>query len=135
MKRREFLKTISLLSAGAVLGLNGANIMAEERSAGIPKRILGKDFKVSALGLGCMGMSANHGKPRDKKEMINLIAKAYDAGITFYDTAEIYGPHTNEELLGTALKPFRKQVAIGTKFGLYYPNGKQVEDASCRQII
>lgn len=54
MKRREFLKTISLLSAGAVLGLNGANIMAEERSAGIPKRILGKDFKVSALGLGCM---------------------------------------------------------------------------------
>ena len=129
MKRREFLKAISMFSAGAVLGLNGANIMAEERSAGIPKRILGKDFKVSALGLGCMGMSANHGKPRDKKEMINLIAKAYDAGITFYDTAEIYGPHTNEELLGTALKPFRKQVAIGTKFGLYYPNGKQVEDA------
>ena len=129
MQRREFLKTLSLLSAGAVLGLNGVKVMAKENNAGIPMRILGKDFKVSALGLGCMGMSANHGKPRDKKEMINLIAKANDAGITFYDTAEIYGPHTNEELLGVALKPFRKKVAIGTKFGLYYPNGKQVEDA------
>lgn len=134
MKRREFLKTLSLISAGTFLGLNGVNIMAKEKSSDMPKRVLGKDFKVSALGLGCMGMSANHGKPRNKKEMINLIAKSYDLGITFYDTAEIYGPHTNEELLGTALKPFRKKVAIGTKFGLYYPNGKQLEDARPKTI-
>lgn len=88
-----------------------------------------KSFEVSALGLGCMGMSANHGPARDKKAMANLIAEAVDLGVNFFDTAEIYGPHTNEELVGAALKNYRKKVAIGTKFGLYYPNAKQEEDA------
>lgn len=134
MNRREFLKITSFMLAGAAAGLNGADIMAEESNPQIPLRLLGKDFRVSALGLGCMGMSANHGPARDEKAMINLIAEAYDLGINFFDTAEIYGPHTNEVLVGKALKKIRKNVAIGTKFGLYYPNGKQVEDARPESI-
>ena len=134
MNRREFLKITSFMLAGAAAGFNGADIMAKEHKYSMPLRVLGKDFKVSALGLGCMGMSANHGPARDKKEMINLIAEAYDLGINFFDTAEIYGPHINEELVGSALKRYRKQVAIGTKFGLYYPNGKQLEDARPESI-
>ena len=82
------------------------------------KRKLGKsDLEVSALGLGCMGMSFGYGPPADKKEMISLIRAAVERGITFFDTAEVYGPFTNEELVGEALFPFRGQVAIATKFG------------------
>ena len=95
MNRREFLKITSFMLAGAAAGLNGADIMAKESKSNMPLRVLGKDFKVSALGLGCMGMSANHGPARDKKEMANLIAEACDLGINFFDTAELYGPHTN----------------------------------------
>lgn len=81
-------------------------------------RHLGKgQLKVSALGLGCWGMSAGYGKRKDKKEMIQLIRKAVEAGITFFDTAEIYGPIINEELVGEALQPFKGQVVIATKFG------------------
>src|ERR1700732_3157653 len=81
-------------------------------------RKLGKsNLEVSALGLGCMGMSFSYGPPKDKKEMISLIRAAVDRGITFFDTAEVYGPFTNEELVGEALAPFRKQVVIATKFG------------------
>ena len=83
------------------------------------KRKLGKSgLEVSALGLGCMGMSIAYGPPADKKEMIVLICKAVERGITLFDTAEIYGPYTNEELLGEALAPFRGKVAIATKFGI-----------------
>jgi aryl-alcohol dehydrogenase-like predicted oxidoreductase len=82
------------------------------------KRKLGKSkLEVSALGLGCMGMSFGFGPPGDKKEMISLIRTAVERGITFFDTAEVYGPFTNEELVGEALSPVRKQVAIATKFG------------------
>ncbi len=82
------------------------------------KRRLGKsDLEVSAIGLGCMGMSTSYGKPRDKHEMINLIHEAVDLGITFFDTAEVYGPFVNEELVGEALKPVRDKVVIATKFG------------------
>ena len=82
------------------------------------KRILEKNgLKVSTLGLGCMGMSANYGPPADKQEMINLIRAAVDRGVTFFDTAEVYGPYTNEELVGEALAPLRDQVVIATKFG------------------
>jgi aryl-alcohol dehydrogenase-like predicted oxidoreductase len=81
-------------------------------------RKLGKNGpEVSALGLGCMGMSSGYGEPRDKKEMISLIRSAVEMGITFFDTAEIYGPYTNEELVGEALAPFRDKVFIATKFG------------------
>ena len=82
------------------------------------QRTLGKDkLELSALGLGCMGMSWSYGPPKDNKEMISLIQKAVDHGITFFDTAEVYGPYTNEELLGEALAPFRDRVVIATKFG------------------
>jgi len=82
------------------------------------KRQLGKSgLEVSALGLGCMGMSFSYGPPKDKKEMISLIRTAVDRGITFFDTAEVYGPFTNEELVGEALAPIRDRVVIATKFG------------------
>ena len=82
------------------------------------KRKLGKsNLEVSALGLGCMGMSFGFGPAADKKEMIALIRAAVERGVTFFDTAEVYGPFTNEELVGEALAPFREQVAIATKFG------------------
>ena len=80
------------------------------------KRKLG-NLEVSALGLGCMGISAIYGPPRDRQEMIVLIRAAVDRGVTFFDTAESYGPFTNEELVGEALAPFRDQVVIATKFG------------------
>src|SRR5213594_5148673 len=82
------------------------------------KRKLGKsNLEVSALGLGCMGMSANYGPPPDRQEMIALIRAAVDRGVTFFDTAESYGPFTNEELVGDALAPVRGKVVIATKFG------------------
>ena len=82
------------------------------------KRKLGKSgLEVSAIGLGCMGMSFSYGPPKDKPEMISLIRSAVELGVTFFDTAEVYGPFTNEELVGEALAPFRKQVVIATKFG------------------
>ena len=82
------------------------------------KRKLGKsNLEVSALGLGCMGMSFSYGPPKDKHEMISLIRSAVERGVTFFDTAEAYGPYTNEELVGDALSPFRGQVVIATKFG------------------
>lgn len=81
-------------------------------------RILGNsDLTVSALGLGCMGMSWSYGPPKDKAEMIALLRAAVERGVTFFDTAEVYGPYQNEELLGEALAPFREQVVIATKFG------------------
>jgi aryl-alcohol dehydrogenase-like predicted oxidoreductase len=82
------------------------------------KRILGKSgLEVSALGLGCMGMSFSYGPPKDKQEMISLLRTAVERGITFFDTAEVYGPFTNEELVGEALSPLRDRVVIATKFG------------------
>jgi aryl-alcohol dehydrogenase-like predicted oxidoreductase len=92
------------------------------------KRKLGKsNLEVSAIGLGCMGMSFSYGPPMDKKEGISLIRAAVERGVTFFDTAEVYGPYTNEELVGEALAPLREQVVIATKFGFKIdPNtGKQ----------
>lgn len=87
-------------------------------------RTLGKDLRVSAVGLGCMGMSHAYGAPADRKEMRELIAKAVDIGYTMFDTAEVYGtpenPHDNEELVGEALKPFRDKVVLATKFGIHF---------------
>jgi aryl-alcohol dehydrogenase-like predicted oxidoreductase len=82
------------------------------------KRKLGKsNLEVSAIGLGCMGMSFSYGPPKDKQEMISLLRAAVERGITFFDTAEVYGPFSNEELVGEALAPYRGQVVIATKFG------------------
>jgi len=116
----------------------------------IQKRILGKsNLEVSALGLGCMGMSFGYGPAADKKEMISLIRSAVERGVTFFDTAEVYGPFTNEELVGEALSPFLGQVVIATKFGFKLdPNGgpkwigldsrpehiKQVVEASIKRL-
>lgn len=92
------------------------------------KRKLGNsNLEVSALGLGCMGMSFGYGPPKDKQEMIALMRTAVERGITFFDTAEVYGPFTNEELVGEALAPVREQVVIATKFGFKLgPNGEQL---------
>jgi len=92
------------------------------------KRKLGNsNLEVSTLGLGCMGMSFGYGPPADKHEMISLIRTAVERGITFFDTAEVYGPFTNEELVGEALGPSRDQVVIATKFGFKLgPDGKQL---------
>jgi len=99
------------------------------------KRTLGKrGLEVSALGLGCMGMSQSYGTPPDKQAMIALIRSAVERGITFFDTAEIYGPHTNEELVGAALAPLRRQVVIATKFGIKHEGGQQVQDSHPERI-
>ncbi|RJP62776.1 MAG: aldo/keto reductase [Ignavibacteriales bacterium] len=114
------------------------------------KRILGKSgLELSELGFGCMGMSFGYGPAEDKKEMISLLHSAVESGITFFDTAEVYGPFTNEELVGEALFPYRKQVVIATKFGFSLdPKGgakwtgldsrpehiKQVAEASLKRL-
>jgi aryl-alcohol dehydrogenase-like predicted oxidoreductase len=111
----------------------------------IPKRKLGNsNLEVSAIGLGCMGMSFSYGLPPDKKEMITLLRKAVELGITFFDTAEVYGPFTNEELLGEALPPFRDKIVIATKFGFNTSGGaglnsrpeniRQVAEASLKRL-
>ena len=91
-------------------------------------RKLGKtNLEVSAIGLGCMGMSSGYGPPKDKQEMISLIRSAVERGVTFFDTAEGYGPFTNEELVGEALAPMRERVVIATKFGFKFgPKGQQI---------
>ncbi len=114
------------------------------------KRTLGRSgLEVSAIGLGCMGMSFSYGPPADRQEMIRLIRSAVDRGVTFFDTAEVYGPFTNEELVGEALAPVRDRVVIATKFGFKLdPDGgprwagldsrpahvKQVAEASLRRL-
>ncbi len=95
------------------------------------KRILGKSgLEVSALGLGCMGMSFGYGPATDQQDAINLLRAAYEKGVTFFDSAEAYGPFANEELLGEALAPFRNEVVIATKFG--FKNGKPPEGLDSR---
>ena len=95
--------------------------------AAMQKRKLGNSgLEVSALGLGCMGMSWSYGPPKDKQAMIALLRVAVEKGITFFDTAEVYGPYTNEELVGEALAPFRDQVVIATKFGWAPANESEV---------
>src|SRR3979490_2587029 len=99
------------------------------------KRKLGKsNLDVSAVGLGCMGMSFGYGPPKDKQEMISVIRAAVELGVTFFDTAEVYGPFINEELVGEALAPVRAQVVIATKFGIKIENGQQVQDSRPERI-
>src|SRR5438034_9573012 len=92
------------------------------------KRKLGKsNFEVSAIGLGCMGLGFGYGPPRDKQGMISLLRQAVELGVTFFDTAEAYGPFTNEELVGEALASMRERVVIATKFGFKFgPKGEQI---------
>src|SRR6059036_3700576 len=98
-------------------------------------RKLGKrGLEVSALGLGCMGMRQSYGLPPDKQAMISLIRTAVARGVTFFDTAEVYGPYANEELVGEALAPVRAQMVIATKFGIKIENGQQVQDSRPERI-
>lgn len=143
--RREFLKNSGKVMLGAAaLASLGTRVFAQDFKSSkssiqtLPSRILGKDkaaLEVSALGLGCMGMSANHGVPPPIKDMIRLLHEAYELGVRYFDTAEIYGPHTNEILLGKAFKDRRDKVVIGTKFGLYYPFKVQQQDSSKKSIF
>jgi aryl-alcohol dehydrogenase-like predicted oxidoreductase len=97
------------------------------------KRRLGNShLEVSALGLGCMGMSFGYGPPGDRREMIALIRAAFERGVTFFDTAEVYGPFTNEALVGEALAPFRRDVVVATKFGFRIENGRRLEGLDSR---
>src|SRR5678815_332459 len=90
------------------------------------KRTLGRDgLEVSALGFGCMGISFGYGQPATREEGIAIIRAAVDGGVTFFDTAEAYGPFANEELVGEAIGPVRDDVVIATKFGFKFDNGKQ----------
>lgn len=148
LSRRKFLKSGAFLFALAEVSsvsfgnesktfekaklksTDGPLPLSKRRTLGSGKAAM----EVSALGLGCMGMSHGHGPARDKKAMCKLIAEAVELGVDFFDTAEIYGPHTNEELLGEALSPYRNRVKIASKFGLYYPDGKQLEDARPERI-
>jgi aryl-alcohol dehydrogenase-like predicted oxidoreductase len=99
------------------------------------KRKLGNsNLEVSAIGLGCMGMSYAYGEIPDKKGMISLIQKAVENGVMLFDTAEMYGPFTNEELVGEALAPYRNKVVIATKFGIKMQDEKQVQDSRPEQI-
>ena len=148
LNRRKFFKSSALLGgafAASAMAFGGAETADLKKDAANSKhsalmagnRTLGSGkaaMRVSALGLGCMGMSSGHGPARDKKAMCRLIAEAVDLGVDFFDTAEIYGPHTNEELVGEAIAPYRDKVKIGSKFGLYYPGGKQLEDARPERI-
>jgi len=129
--RRKFIAGTAAAAAGMVLGskLSSANTLslmdsASKNPAKLPTRKLGT-LEVSAIGLGCMSMTSGaYNPPREKAEMVEVIRGAYDSGITFFDTAEIYGPFTNEEYVGEALKPFRDKVVIGSKFGFKYENGR-----------
>lgn len=118
--RRNFMQKSALAGMGLLFvpNLLTANEVDKDLKLtnNISKRMLGK-LEVSALGAGCMSISANYGAAADKKEGIKTIRKAFESGVTFFDTAEVYGPYTNEQLVGEALAPFRDKITIATKFG------------------
>ncbi len=134
INRRDFLQNSALLSGGLLLGsmglfsfngngnekLNELNISHSNKK----KRKIGS-LKVSAIGLGCMSMAGVYNPRQDKAEMVKLIRQAYDNGVDFFDTAEVYGPFFSEEIVGEALKPFRNKVSIASKFGFDY-NGNSI---------
>ncbi len=118
--RRKFIQHSAVLGAGIILA-SSSQLFAESKiinkgKTKMKKRKLG-NLEVSALGAGCMSISANYGPPADRSQGIKVIREAYEKGVTFFDTAEVYGPHTNEELVGEALAPIRDKVIIATKFG------------------
>jgi aryl-alcohol dehydrogenase-like predicted oxidoreductase len=127
LSRRDFLVNTALIGAGLavgpLLGIASAENTDKRTGKGLPKggnkmkiRTLGK-LEVSAIGAGCMNISANYGPPADRTQGIKVIRTAYEKGVTFFDTAEVYGPYTNEELVGEALAPIRDKIVVATKFG------------------
>jgi aryl-alcohol dehydrogenase-like predicted oxidoreductase len=131
-QRRDFIKMSTLIS-GALMSSAFTNAQTDEKDQttrimkNTSTRILGSgkhQIQVSPLGLGCMGMSFNRSFIPDRKYMVEVIRKAYDLGVTFFDTAEVYGPFTNETLVGEAIKPFRKNVTLCSKFGFDIQDNK-----------
>lgn len=138
ISRREFINKASLVGTGLIMSPFAGSVSTAAASTGVKKltdgdvkntnsgkmetRSLGA-LKVSELGAGCMSISANYGPAADKIQGIKTIRTAYEKGVTFFDTAEVYGPYTNEELVGEALAPFRDKVTIATKFGFDIPAG------------
>ncbi len=131
MSRRKFLTAAALTGAGVALGplawTSSPNAAfagsLDKRGASLEKRRLGT-LEVSALGLGCMSMAGVYNPPQPKKEMVALIRKAVERGVTFFDTAEVYGPFYSEEIVGEALQPFKGNVVIATKFGFAFESEK-----------
>ena len=139
MDRRNFLKQASsyaLLAAGTMAGVSDVfagtsstpgtqtnNVINQSKGGNMEQRNLG-GLNVSAIGLGCLPMVGYYGGKYEKKDMVALIRRAYDKGVTFFDTAEVYGPHTNEEWVGEAVAPFRDRIKIGTKFGFGVEEGQ-----------
>ncbi|KAA3438699.1 aldo/keto reductase [Rufibacter hautae] len=124
-------------NSGNAIPKNSPNL--QNRNSALPNRKLGK-LEVSAIGLGCMSMTSNsYNPPRPKNEMVKVIRGAVDRGVTFFDTAEVYGPYTSEEYVGEALKPLRNKVVIASKFGFKFENGKSVgrdsRPASIRKAV
>jgi aryl-alcohol dehydrogenase-like predicted oxidoreductase len=138
--RRKFIQQSALLSAGIMLA-GSTQLFAEStkfknEKKKMKKRKLG-NLEVSELGAGCMSISANYGPPADKNQGIKVIREAYEKGVTFFDTAEVYGPFTNEELVGEALSPFRDKVVIATKFGfdIEAGSGLNSQPAHIRKVV
>ncbi|NHE55956.1 aldo/keto reductase [Cyclobacterium plantarum] len=137
--RRSFIKSSALLGAfaltvPAVSFSNSAENLNKKRINKIPMRTLGKGksaFKVSALGLGCMGANYHRGRVPNRQKMIELMQEAVEMGVTLFDTAEVYGPYINEELVGEALGKFKNKISVTTKFGFDIQNGKSVGQ-NCR---
>jgi aryl-alcohol dehydrogenase-like predicted oxidoreductase len=144
VSRRDFLAAATLLGAGMALGIP-SRATAQDQSKGSSEMKIRKlgSLEVSAIGAGCMSISANYGPPAPRAQGIGVIRAAYERGVTFFDTAEVYGPHTNEELVGEALAPFRDKVRIATKFGFNIEAGglnsrpshiKNVVEASLKRL-
>ena len=139
MDRRNFLKQASsyaLLAAGTMAGVSDVfagtsstpgtqtnNVINQSKGGNMEQRNLG-GLNVSAIGLGCLPMVGYYGGKYEKKDMVALIHRAYDKGVTFFDTTEVYGPHTSEEWVGEAVAPFRDRIKIGTKFGFGVEEGQ-----------
>lgn len=116
-------------------GIANARLLSGEGGITMKKRLLGKsNLEVSAIGFGCMGLNYAYSHILDKQAAISLVQAAVERGVTFFDTAEIYGPYTNEEIVGEALKPYRDKVKIATKFGIKLQDGKQVQDSHPNRI-
>jgi len=140
LHRRQFLADSAVLVAGVAIApscaspfqpaqIQGANSSGLTNGSDMRTRRLGT-LEVSELGAGCMSISANYGPPADRNQGLQVIRAAYERGVTFFDTAEVYGPFTNETLVGEALAPFRNKVAIATKFGFDLEAGASTADPS-----
>ena len=130
MTRRELLTKAALVGAGLAVAPMAWSASPEPKGTiNMKKRKLGK-LEVSELGAGCMSISANYGPPADRSQGIELIRTAYERGVTFFDTAEVYGPFTSEELVGEALAPFRDKVVVATKFGFDMDKQRRAEQPS-----